>query len=169
MKMKWNLFNKLVPSILKTNLMSDYKIGAAILNAFAKPISCDKEDFSDIATRMLNRVNSKNDLSRIINTNNFQKSRKYFQSVKPDQLFFPKFNVKQLKYFCLGNYAIAQAKSYTADIKKRSENGVFPIFTLSTEHVQTHFSKILAKDFTKPMFIFIAISRYKNPRHLYFI
>lgn len=46
MKSKWFLFNKIIPSILTVHLMSDYKIGSALINAFAKPIICDKNDKS---------------------------------------------------------------------------------------------------------------------------
>lgn len=164
MKMKWNLFNKIIPSILSTHLMTDYKIGAAILNAFGKPITCDKEDFMQIGTKMLERVASKNDLPQIINRKQFQNSRKLFQSISSNRLFFPTFNTKQLKHFCLGNYAIKQAISYAADIKKKNDS--FPIFTLPTVHVRSHFGKICDKNnFTNPMFIFTKIdSRFRNKK-----
>lgn len=162
MKMKWGLFNKIIPSILSTYLMSDYKIGAAILNAFGKPITCDKEDSSLIGTEMLKHVNLKNDLSRIIITKKFQQSRNFLQSISPGQLFFPKFNLKELKHFSLGNYAIKQAISYTADVKRK--NGTFPIFMFPPVHVQCHFGKICVENnFTKPIFIYTRIdSRFRG-------
>lgn len=157
MKMKWHLFNKMVPSILSIHLMSDYKIGCAILNSFGKPIICDKNDFSDIGTQMLNRVNRKNELCEIINKKKFQQSRKYFQLVSSKQLFFPTFNTNQLKKFSLGNYAIKQALSYTADIKKK--NGDFPIYTLPPIHLKSCFRKILEKNnFLNAMLIFTPMS-----------
>lgn len=163
MKMKWYLLNKLIPSILTTHLMSDYKIGAAILNAFGKRITCDKEDFSEIGAQMLKRAELKNKLSRIIHTKNFNKSRKHFQSISPSQVSFPTFNQKQLKQFCLGNYAIMQAKSYAANLLK-NKNGVFPISIMEATLVRSHFGKILVEDgFTKPMFIFTQInSRFRS-------
>lgn len=162
MKMKWHLLNKVIPSILSVHLMSDYKIGCAILNSFGKRIICDKSDFLDIGTRMLNRVDVKNELCQIIKKKAFQKSRKHFQFVSTKQFFFPKFNEVQLKRFSLGNYAIKQAISYIADIKKK--NGSFPIRTLPSVYVQTHFGKICDKNnFTKAMLIFTQMnSRFRS-------
>lgn len=56
MKKKWQLFAKMIPSILTKNLMDDYKIGAALLNAYGKPIICDKDDFINIGQRMMNMM-----------------------------------------------------------------------------------------------------------------
>ena len=52
-KSEWKLFNKIIPSILIPHLMPDFKIASALLNAFGKPIICEKEDYSNIATRMM--------------------------------------------------------------------------------------------------------------------
>lgn len=163
MKNKWHLFGKLLPSILIKNLMSDYKIGAAMLNAFAKPIECDKDDFSNIGARMISLVNTKNELRPIINSKSFKRTKKlYFQLVEPYQLNFPRFNQEQLKNFSLGTYAIRQAISYTADHIKL--HGQFKIYTLPINHVHAHFGRICSKDnYEKPMFISAEIkSRFRS-------
>lgn len=162
MKMKWGLFNKIIPSILSTHLMSDYRIGAAILNSFGKLIVTDKNDYYDVAKQMLRNVDTKNELTQIINGNKFQKSRKHFESISSKQLFFPKFNEKQLKQFSLGNYSIKQAVSYTADILKKKK--VFPIYQLPSVHVKSIFGEICEnKHFEKPMLIFTKMdSRFRS-------
>lgn len=55
MKSKWHLFDKIIPSILTKNLMDDYKVGAALLNSFAKLIVTDKHDFASIGEQMQRR------------------------------------------------------------------------------------------------------------------
>lgn len=170
MKMKWHLFNKIIPSILTTNLMSDYKIASAILNAFGKPILCEKENYLDIGEQMLNRLYTKNDLPRIINMKAFQSIAKFFISVPPDELIFPVLDQNQIKQFCLGNYAMKQAVSYTAYVTKT--NNTFPVFLLPEQHVKTLFKKIYEKKkFNNPKFILAKVnSRFRGGKlHKVFI
>lgn len=161
MKMKWNLFNKIIPSILKTNLMPDYKIGGAILNCFAKPIICEKDNHLDIGKQMLSRLQIKNDLSCIIRMKKFQRLTQ-FQTVPPAQLIFPIIDLNQIKQFGVGCYAIKQAISYAAHVKKL--HGTFPVFTLPYDDVKSLFGKIYEKrNFTNPRFIFAKIdSRFRS-------
>lgn len=153
MKNKWHLFGKIIPSILSTNLMSDYKIGAALLNAFGKPTTCDQKDFQRIGTRMINLVDAKNKLKTIINSNSFKLTKQtYLTSIDPTNVIFPRFSQEQLKMLSLGTYACRQAFSYIADHIKL--NGVFKVRTIPTGHVWAHFGKVCAEDnFKKPMFI----------------
>lgn len=164
MKTKWHLFGKIIPSILTPHLMTDYKIGAAILNAFAKPIICDKDDGLNIGTRMLNLVATNNELRPIINSDSFQNTRKYFQLIEPANLDFPRFNQKQLKDLSLGTYAIRQAISYVADHQKL--HGQFQIFVLPKKYILAHFASIfIGENFEKPMFIFAKIkSRFRGQK-----
>lgn len=165
MKNKWHIFCKIIPSILTKHLMPDYKIGAALLNAFAKPIICDKDDYLNVGTRMLNQVDFKNKLQKTIRSRAFKRTQRLFvQRIDPAQLNFPRFNQTQLKNFALGNYAIRQAISYTADHVKL--HGEFEIFTLPTKHIRAHFGSICAtENFENPMFITTKIkSRFKGQR-----
>lgn len=165
MKSKWNLFGKTVPSILTKYLMSDYKIGAAMLNAFAKQIICDKHDFESIGLRMLNNVNTKNELRQTINSKPFkQTARLYFEFIEPTQLDFPRFNREEIKKFALGTYVIRQAVSYTADHMKL--HGHFKISRLPTKHIWAHFGRICINDnFKQPMFISTPIkSRFRSQK-----
>lgn len=165
MKEKWHLFGKIIPSILTKHLMSDYKIGAALLNLFAKPIICDRDDFLCIGTRMLSLVNTKNELRHIINSKTFQHTeRSYFNFIEPSELYFPRFNQKQMKEFALGTYVIKQAISYAAEHKKLQGN--FKISELPAKHIWAHFGSICTKEnFEKPIFILAKIkSRYRGQK-----
>lgn len=165
MKNKWHLFEKIIPSILTPHLMSDYKIGAAVLNAFGKAIICDKEDFFNIGSRMIGLVDMKNELTNIIHSKSFKRTeRLYFQSIEASHLNFPRFNREQLKNFSLGTYAIKQAISYTAEHRKL--HGQFKISILSNEHVLAHFNRVCAKKkIDKPMFISAKIkSRFRSQK-----
>lgn len=165
MKSKWHLFNKIIPSILTPLLMSDYKIGASLLNAFGKPIICDKEDFLNIGSRMINLVDKKNELTHIIHSKWFKRTQRlYFHSIEASQLIFPRLNREQLKNFSLGTYVIKQAISYTAEHIKL--NGQFKISILPNEHVYHHFGNICAmKKMNKPMFISAKIkSRFRGQK-----
>lgn len=171
MKSKWNLFAKIIPSILTPHLMPDYKVGAAILNAFAKPIICDKIDFQTIGTRMMDLVNKKNELSRIIKSKRFQRIQKHcFGTIEEKDLTFPRFNKEQLKNFSLGTYAIRQAISYAAEHKK--VHGQFKISILPNDHLQALFKKVcLKKKIDRPIFISVNMkSRYRGKKkHMIYI
>lgn len=166
MKNKWQLFQKIIPSILNRQLMQDYKIGAALLNAFSKPMICDEFDFVTIGEQMISRLDSKNELQQIIRSNAFRKSElKYFKIVDSNQLEFPKFNQEQIKLFSLGTYAIRQAISYVAE-HKTLHDGQFEALILPTVHVWAHFGRICAKEnFEKPMLISSRIrSRFRGQK-----
>lgn len=170
MKMKWHLFNKIIPSILTTNLMADYKIGCAILNAFGKPILCEKENHLDIGEQMLNRLNTKNNLPQIINSKKFNTTTKLFVSVPTDNLIFPVLDESHMKHICLGNYAMKQAVSYTAFVL--NTNDTFPVFSLPDEHVKSLFQKIYEKrQFNDAKFIMAKVnSRFRGGKvHKVFI
>lgn len=142
MKNKWSLFQKIIPSILTTNLMADYKIGAALLNSFSKPILCEKEDFFNIGSRMMRSVHTKNELARI-NSAKFKNTQKRHFGSFEGQLYFPRLNQEQIKNISLGNYAIRQAISYVAEHKKL--HGHFKISILPTEYVNVHFGRVCEK------------------------
>lgn len=163
MKNKWGLFRKIIPSILTKNLMADYRIGAALLNVFGKPILCEKEDYLNIGQQMLASVKTPNKLVRVINSEKFQKTRKHFGSLE-GRLDFPKLDQKQIQNISLGCYAIRQAISYAAEHVKI--HGYFKISVLPDNYVYEHFGKICKKNrIVNPIFILASIkSRYRGQK-----
>lgn len=163
-KNKWHLFGKLIPSVLSKDLTSDYKIGSALLNAFSKPIICDKDDYPIIGERMLSLVESKNELKRIIESKAFRKTERFWNTVLPMELEFPRFSHEQLKLLSLGTYALREAISYVAEAKKKQ--GTFEVQALSNVQVKAHFKKLYPSIFPNPMMIFAEIpSRFINQKN----
>lgn len=162
MKNKWHLFGKIVPSILSRNLMSDYRIGAALLNAFGKPTTCDKNDFAIVGANMIGLVDIDNKLQPTIVSKVFNKAKKYFRSIEPSDLIFPRFNEENLKMFSLGTFAKRQAISYIAEHIRL--HGKFEVSTFPTAQVWAHFGRICIKaNFNNPMLIHAGIkSRFKG-------
>lgn len=163
MKSKWSLFQKIIPSILTKNLMPDYRIGAALLNVFGKPIHCENGNVH-IASLMKNLVDTKNDLVRVINSKNFKKTRKRNFGTLEGELHFPKLDLDEMKNISLGIYAMKQAISYAAEHVKI--HGYFKISILPSEFVDTHFGRICSKKkIDAPIFISAAIkSRYRGSK-----
>lgn len=163
MKSKWHLFGKIIPSILTPHLMADYKIGAALLNAFAKPIICDKVDYLDIGSRMLNLIDTKNLLQPIIKSHSFQRTKKrYFHEIDQNNLVFPQLNEKDLKNLSLGTYSIKQAVSYVADHVKA--HGKFEIFAYDDEQTRVRFRQLCAtENFQNPTLLLAQLkSRFRG-------
>lgn len=161
-KNKWHLFGKIIPSILTKNLMSDYKIGAALLNIFGKPILCNKDDFQEIGTKMIALINKKNQLEKKVESKAFKRTeRTYFECVEPKRIEFPRLNQKEMKMLSLGTYSIKQAVSYTAEHIKT--HGRFEVFTLPTVHIWAHFGDICTSHLNNPRFISAKIkSRFRG-------
>lgn len=164
MKNKWQLFNKIIPSILTKHLMADYKIGAALMNAFAKPIICDKNDYQTIAIRMTNCINIKNKLQTIIKSNVFQRTVKHFETTDAMNICFPRFDTNAIKNFALGTYSVKQAESYTAEHIRL--HGEFMLFQFPNKYVWTHFGGICKEEnYAKPMLICAKIkSRFRGQK-----
>lgn len=164
MKNKWQLFSKIIPSILSKHLMADYKIGAAMLNAYRKPIICDKNDFANIGQKMTNNVNTANQMQKIVKSKLFEQIKKHFENINPMILNFPRFNQVQMKNFALGIYAINQAVSYTAEHIKL--HGHFQIYKLPNKFIWSHFGRICVNEnFNEPILIFAKIkSRFRGKK-----
>lgn len=78
MKCIWRLFKLTWTTKALPHLMEDYRIGAALVNKFFENLVADKEMTSDVATRMLMRLNEPNTLAKIVGNDSFQKNMKHF-------------------------------------------------------------------------------------------
>lgn len=165
MKNKWQLFSKIIPSILATNLMVDYKIGAAILNTFAKPIISDKNDFLNVSAQMLGRVNSTNKLKSKVCSKSFRKYEKFFQLINSTEIRFPRLNLEDIKSFSCGTYSIREAISYVA-FHKNEHNGNFEIFTFPRTLIWALLSELCRTEVVQqPMLIYAKLkSRFRSDR-----
>lgn len=107
----FKIFQKEWYNIALPHLMSDFRICAALINVYFKSIESNKGYDTEIASRMLARINTPNRLSTIIHTNNFQRQLKQFDRFNEFEEL-PRLNEMDLVWISLGKYQIAQAASY---------------------------------------------------------
>lgn len=107
----FKIFQKEWYNIALPHLMSDFRICAALINVYFKSIESNKGYDTEIASRMLARINTPNRLSKIIHTNNFQRHLIQFDRFN-DFEELPRLNEMDLFWISLGKYQIAQAAAY---------------------------------------------------------
>ncbi|CAH2088907.1 unnamed protein product [Euphydryas editha] len=114
-------FNKALP-----NMQNDFRIAAAITNAFHDPIT-DNSNAHEIVERINNRMNIENLLAEYVIGQNLNSRRVRFQSMSaelPDLQDFPRLTARDLIIFSLGTYQIKLARSYYAE---HARNGTYTI------------------------------------------
>lgn len=100
-----------------SHMFEDFKIAAALINAFQDPIrdSVHAATFVDIINDRLNRPNH---LADFVTRNNINRQRATFVSMTGDQPIFedfPNLTEEDLILFALGTYQIKLARSYYAE------------------------------------------------------
>lgn len=140
MKEIWKIFNKTWISYEMPNLMSDFKIGAALINKFFSKIESNRDDAVTIANRMKQQASSPNEFSRIVNRSGFQSDVKKFTEEDADRVEFPILPRDEIKKLTLGNYQINQSLPYIVEHLKR--NGKFLIYKCPQNIVENHFKNI---------------------------
>lgn len=110
------------------HLEADFRICAALLNKFSKPIVSDKNMTESVANRMMQQFNSINVLSDIIHTSNtFQKNVSKFEPCSDlSILALPQLTYEQLVLFACGTYQLRLSPNYYNEELKA--NGEFTIF-----------------------------------------
>lgn len=96
--------------------MTDYRIGAALINKYYRSIISNKNDATEMADRMLAKVNVPNDFATIVNSYRFQNQIKNFILADNNTLRFPELTIDDLKKISLGTYQISLISSYCAEI-----------------------------------------------------
>lgn len=102
---EWNVFNI-------THMMNDFKIAAALLNRYFPLIISDKEDGSEIADRMIAKLDEPNILEKIVKNPKLQHEIKSFGRFENSS--FPILSTDDLKLIVLGTYQLELAPSYYA-------------------------------------------------------
>lgn len=115
MKMIWKVFDTRWCAYDQRHLMDDYRIGAMLINLFYKKINPNKNDATEISRTMLSRVDTPSELSKIVNSNQFQRQLKNFEVGDEVSMIFPKLTLDDLKKISLGNYQINQMKHYAIE------------------------------------------------------
>lgn len=132
-------------------LKHDFRIGAALVNAFCSKIESDQNDWEIVANQMLTQFDEKNVLTR----NVFRIPDSAFKAVN-NLTIYPKLEIKDLKCISQGSYQINQARSYCQSHLK-ANNGNFVTKICCAETCRKYCSSILEKD-SNPLLLMANIS-----------
>lgn len=159
----WHVFDTKWCSYDLQHFMSDYKIGAALINKFFRTIHPNKNDAAEIAAKMLSRVNAPNDLQAIISSGQFQREIKEFSVGTLVNLEFPRMTEDDLKNISLGNYQIKLMSSYCVEHMKNTDNR-FAFYVWNEAKHSNFFRDIIErKVIVKPILILVDLhSRFRN-------
>ncbi|XP_031622768.1 uncharacterized protein LOC116340428 [Contarinia nasturtii] len=130
--------------IAMPHLMTDYRICAALINAYCKSIESNKGMATEIGRRMLDRYETPNELSNIVSKNEFQYNlSKFNQFYDFEQL--PALTQTDLILIALGKYQIKQAASYCQEHFK-SNNFQFAVFECPNNILRKFFANFTTGD-----------------------
>ena len=109
------------------HLMKDFKVAAALLNAFHPPIT-NRADAEDILRIINEKMYVDNILGDYVIRNNLNRRRANFQRINVqnnDLRDFPQLTHNELALISLGSYQIKQARSYYGEHIR--DNGIYEI------------------------------------------
>ncbi|CAH2103328.1 unnamed protein product [Euphydryas editha] len=115
-KQCFRYFDKVWQNKSLPHLMDDYRIAAAILNAFHETIESDVTDSRKIAQFMLAKISEPNRLASLVESQRLNKQSVNFQTMDQNSLKdFPKLSLDDLRILALGSYQLKQARSYYSE------------------------------------------------------
>lgn len=124
---------KEVPNKSLPHTLVDYKIGGALINAFHKRLTSDKEDYKHILANMKRMVSTENLLKLMYEEMKLKLKSKYDKLDALDVLDFPILVEQDIKtHITLGTYQLSQAKSYIAE--HLNENGDYQIMVCKEKY-----------------------------------
>lgn len=137
MKNIWRIFSRTIESPYIPNIMVDFEIGVALVNRKLKS-SADCEKQTEMANRMLSRMNVVNELSKIINRPAFEKliKLKSYDELT-DFSSVPALTIEDLKSISFGVYQIEQARCYLSNHLYERGNSI-EMAQFFTEDVRQH-------------------------------
>lgn len=104
------------------HLMTDFRVAAALHNAFYERLESDSENSEDIIKLMLERFNIPNFMANLVIDNNLNCKSASFSDINECDIEFPLIDEDDLKLISLGSYQIKQSKSYYAEHVKVDGN-----------------------------------------------
>lgn len=157
MKNTWKHFSKVVETYYIPHIITDFEIGAALLNRKGKPLN-ERENAQIIADKMLSRLHLANALSqkignRKIGLGSVIAKKDYESSSNFDG--FPILTMEDMFYISFGPYQINQARFYLHDHIQQNGNVVFQIF--STENTRKYFENYFEGE-SEPVLIMLMLN-----------
>lgn len=128
MKTIWRMFDRTWITYDLPDVMSDYRIGASLINRFYMTMESNKDDAGKIARNMLEKRNyHQNEFAVIIDGRLFNASVKNFE--EGNQTFiFPTLMKEEFRLISLGNYQPSLVLSYIHEHIKLNGKFVFFIY-----------------------------------------
>lgn len=143
MKTIWRLFDRTWITYDLPNAMTDYRIGASLINKFYKTMESNINDAETIAQNMLVKADCRqNEFAVIIDSHKFNKSVKSFTEGDLNMIF-PKVTQDDFRLISLGNYQPKIMLSYIYEKIKLDERFIF--FSFPRELVTTFFGALTKK------------------------
>lgn len=161
----WKIFNKTWISYEMPNLMYDYKIGAALINAFFRKIESNKGNAIKFSHLMKQHASWTNQFGIL-----YQSDVKHFTEDDADIVSFPLFQPDELKELTLGIYQIKQGMSYIIEHLKK--NGKFLIYKCPKYIVLKHFKNLASRQDVEHLQVYLTYmySRFrKNYKHAIYV
>lgn len=159
MKRIWKYFDGENRTNMCPFLISDFKIAAALLNAFFPVIITDGAMHNDVGNLMLERVKVPNILYMVVD----KIPKNMFEELNADDLEkFPRLSTEQLKMISLGTYQISKAVHY-AQFHFKKNDKTFRVF--KCKDCQEYFSQYFVPG-RDPVLLLIQIpSRFVSRAH----
>lgn len=167
----FKIFQKEWNNITLPNLMSDFRVCAALINAYFKSIESKQLEAEEIGRKMLARCKIPNRLSTIVFGNIFQKMLCKFSQVR-DFNALPLLTREDLIGIALGWYQIRHARSY-CQMHFRTNNDEFLVFECPNDITEKFFANFAStnKKMKKMKLLMVRLnSRFRsNKSHGVFI
>lgn len=165
MKTIWHLFDQKLLTFDLPHIMSDYRIGASLINRFHDIMESNASDSETIARNMLTKLNRQNEFAVIVDSNRFNNSIKIFTEAEDSDIedfVFPNLAKDELRLISLGNYQPNVAVSYIYEHIKHL--GKFEFFIFPTDRVTAMFNSLVEKyHITLPAVVLVVFkSRFRN-------
>lgn len=163
MKTVFKIFNTVWNPLSIPHLVVDFQICAALLNLYHCNIESNSPFANEMATQMLNRLNTENKVHKIISKKEIQRGLKIFLPFEDfDRL--PSLEAQHLVWISLGKYQIKQALSYCSQHIKNND-GSFQLFSMPEEMCHTFFASF-HNDECKPILLLAQLfSRFRKIKH----
>lgn len=158
MKSIWKYFGLVKPTKVIPNLVVDFKIGAALLNAFYPTILTDIDLHDELGNLMIERLNKPNILNAIVQRiPESQYHRLNMENINN----FPRLTYEDLKRISFGSYQIHNAPSYYETVLRANDNQ-FVVNVCDEETCRNKFGVLYAQG-KKPTLISINVpSRFTS-------
>lgn len=171
MKQIWQIFNRTLITYDLPNAMTDFRIGASLINKYYVTFGSNKYDAENIARKMLEKHGRQNEFAVIVDSSLFNNSVKNF--VSGDLNFsFPKLQKTDFRMIALGNYQPKVAMGYIYEQTKLNEFEFFSSpknFSSSVQNYKALVDKYKIKTPAIVLAIFKSRFRSKGKHRVYIL